>query len=162
MDGNDQRSRTIAVTEPARTPGLSLFLGFAAMLPIAAGALASWLLPEPFGQLARDATILWSGAILCFLAGVRRGLSFRTPGGPTVAQIATMLWLFVLGLAALATLPLALTPLLLLLVGYASLAVLDPLAARRQEAPLFFERLRPVQMLIPILSLVALLTRTLL
>ena len=65
----------------------------------------------------------------------RRGVSFRTPGGPTPAQIGTMLWLFVLGVGALATLPLGVARALLLL-GYVSLAVLDPLAARRGAAVL--------------------------
>jgi hypothetical protein len=113
-----------------------------------------------------DATILWGCAILTFLAGVRRGVSFRTPGGATFAQIATMLWLFLIGLAALWAFVLGggqraagatFASLALLLVGYVSLGVLDPLAARRGEAPLFFARLRPVQMLIPLASLAALL-----
>ncbi len=156
----DEDGRSLLVTEPAHTSPLSLLLGFSAMLPIAAGALLAWL-PPPFGILAEAATLLWAGAILCFLAGVRRGVSFRTPGGPTPAQIATMLWLFVLGVGALATLPLGLARVLLLL-GYVSLAVLDPLAARRGEAPLFFSRLRPVQMAIPIVSILVIVAHDLL
>ncbi len=42
---------------------------------------------------------------------------------------------------------------LLLLAGYASLIVFDVRAARKLEAPPYFARLRPVQMLIPIASL---------
>jgi hypothetical protein len=151
------------IVEPAQTPLLSLVLGFGAMMPIAVGTIAAWLLPAPFAALACEATILWAGAILTFLSGVRRGVSFRTVGGPTMAQILTVLWLFGLGLLALGALLLLAnrTALLLLLAGYASMAVLDPLAARRGEAPLFFARLRPVQMLIPILFLGALLLRIL-
>ena len=71
--------------------------------------------------------------------GVRRGVSFRTPAGPRFAQIATMLWLFMLGLTALAALPGPalpgiITP-ILLIIGYLSVAILDPIAARRGEAP---------------------------
>ena len=151
--------RSFVVTESAHASPLSLLLGFSAMLPIAAGAALAWL-PVPFGGLAETGAVLWAGAVLTFLAGVRRGVSFRTPGDPRMAQIATMLWLFVLGVAALATVPLGVAR-VLLLIGYVSLAVLDPLAARRGEAPLFFARLRPVQMLIPIVSMLAILVRDL-
>ena len=155
--GTDGDDRRITVTDAAHASPLSLLLGFSAMLPIAAGAALAWL-PPPFGPLAEAGAVLWAGAVLCFLSGVRRGVSFRTPGGPTPVQIATMLWLFVLGVGALATLPLGAARVLLLL-GYVSLAVLDPLAARRGEAPLFFVRLRPVQMAIPIVSVLAIVAR---
>ena len=153
------------LTESRQPPPLSLFLGFAAMVPFAAGAVCSWLAAGPWRGGLMDATILWGCAILTFLAGVRRGVSFRTPGGATFAQIATMLWLFLIGMAALWMFVLGgaqqamgatIAALALLLVGYVSLAVVDPLAARRGEAPLFFARLRPVQMLIPVASLAAL------
>ena len=42
---------------------------------------------------------------------------------------------------------------ILLLVGYLGLEILDPIAARKLEAPLFFARLRPAQMAIPIACL---------
>lgn len=153
-----QDTRVFTVTEPAQTPALSLLLGFGAMIPLALGAILAWLLPEPGRHLARAGALLWGSAILLFLSGVRRGVSFRTPDGPTAAQILTMLWLFLLGLVALPLVPgwAAAIPLLL---GYLSLAVLDPMAARRNEAPLFFARLRPVQMAIPVISLVAIAIR---
>jgi hypothetical protein len=69
-----------------------------------------------------------------------------------------MLWLFGLGLAAILLMPGTLA-VACLIVGYLSVAVLDPIAARRSEAPLFFARLRPAQMAIPVLSLLALLLR---
>ena len=89
---------------------------------------------------------------MAFLAGVRRGLSFRTPGGARPAQIATVFWLFLLAIASLVV-PSRLLGLGLLATGFASLAVLDPSAARQQEAPLFFARLRPIQMAIPVTAL---------
>jgi hypothetical protein len=144
------------VTESRRVPALSLVLGHGATVPFVAGAAAAWLLGQGPAALAADLTALWGGAILVFLAGVRRGLSFRTEGGPTPAQLATSLGLFALGLAALAA-PRTGAALLLLLVGYAALAVFDPWAAKRGEAPLFFARLRPLQMLVPIAGLAALL-----
>ena len=88
---------------------------------------------------------------------MRRNLSFRTPGGPRLTQIAMMLWLFLAGLGALLAPPtLALG---LLLAGYGSPDGARPasIAARRAEAPLYFARLRPPQMAIAVASLAALL-----
>ncbi|WP_156311811.1 hypothetical protein [Methylobacterium platani] len=41
----------------------------------------------------------------------------------------------------------------LLIAGFGLVAVLDPVAARRGETPLFFARLRPVQRPLAIVSL---------
>ena len=103
-------------------------------------------------------TLLWGAAILTFLAGARRGVSFRQPGGPTLSQLLTMLWVFCLGFGAIVATVWAytLTATALEIVGYLSLAVLDPIAARNGEAPLFFASLRPIQMTIPIVALLAL------
>lgn len=148
---------TAVIHERVRVSWLSLIFGYGAMVPFVAGAVSVLLLEGFRPALAARLTVLWGCAILFFLAGVRRGLSFRTPGGPTVAQLATMLWLFLLGAGALvieALLPLwSRTAVTLLITGYVSLLVLDPIAARRGEVPPFFARLRPVQMLIPVLCL---------
>ncbi|MEX6504854.1 DUF3429 domain-containing protein [Jiella sp. M17.18] len=150
-------TRHIAVDEPAKTPPISIFFAYVAMLPLVLGALALWFAPDAQSFLAMNLTLFWGASILMFLSGVRRGVSFRTPAGPTLSQLAMMLWLYVLGFACLCAtvwgFPLGAT--IAEIVGYASLAVLDPIAARREEAPLFFARLRPVQMAIPILSLIA-------
>ena len=71
-----------------------------------------------------------------------------------------MLWLFVLGFGALVLTP-HVAATIVLLIGFLSLAVFDTLAARREEAPPYFARLRPLQMAVPILSLLAILTRQL-
>ena len=134
-----------------RTPWQSLVLAYAAMLPIVAGALTC-LLSRGSAVLAVHLTVSWSGAVLCFLSGVRRGLSFRQPGGPVLSQLATMLWLFVLGIASLLS-PWAVLSLALQILGYATMAIYDPIASREGEAPRYFQRLRPVQMLVPIVSL---------
>ena len=78
------------------------------------------------------------------VAGVRRGVSFFTAGGPRPAQVATSLWLFLLGLAAL-MLPARLA-LPVAAAGYLSVALLDPLAAAQGEVPTYFRALRPPQM----------------
>ncbi len=149
---------TYRVTEARHTPPEGLALGIAAMLPMAAGAIAVLLAGPAQRSVLLRLTILWGAAILAFLAGVRRGLSFRTEGGATLAEIASMLLLFALAFLALA-LPGRSAALLLLLAGFACIAVFDPRAARRGEAPPFFARLRPPQMLVPLASLAVMLVR---
>jgi hypothetical protein len=140
-----------------RVPAASVLLGAGAMLPIVAGSLgalgvagwAPWLI---------HAVTIWAAAVLSFLGGVRRGLSFRHSGGPTVGEVAASLWLFSCGLVALAARQAAVS-LVVLLVGYVSVAILDSAAARHAEAPRYFAYFRPLQMVLPILSFVLLLTR---
>ena len=148
---------TFEITEPRETPWLDVFFGYIAMLPFGLGVLAFWLAQEPWRGAALAITLFWGCAILTFLSGVRRGVSFRTPGGETTGQIVTMLWLFCLGFAAIVLTALALpvASTILLLIGYLSLEILDPIAARKLEAPLYFARLRPAQMAIPIACLLA-------
>ncbi len=152
-------TRTFAITERPEVPWLSLVLGYGPMLPIAGGAALSWLLREAARAEIVVLTLLYAASILLFLAGVRRGLSFRTPGGPRVAQIATMFGLYCLGALTLLAMSLGVPVVAaaLVLAGYAAVLVLDPIAARDGEAPLFFARLRTPQMAIAVASLAALL-----
>ncbi len=46
-----------------------------------------------------------------------------------------------------------------LAIGFAATVVLDPLAAQQQEAPPLFARLRPLQIPIAVVSLIAILIR---
>ena len=147
-EGNE---RIITVIERRQIPLDGLLLGFGAMLPFPIALAALWLGDAATGALAVAATKTWGAAILIFLAGVRRGLSFRTPGGPRPTQVGMALWLFVSGLAP-TVLP-AFPALSLILAGYASLLVLDPIAARHDETPLYFARLRPWQMAIPVTAI---------
>ncbi|WP_375457066.1 DUF3429 domain-containing protein [uncultured Methylobacterium sp.] len=157
---DDATGRTLVTHESRRTPWLSVVLGYGPMLPFAAGAAAAWWWRNSWDELILLATILYGAAILLFFSGVRRGVSFRTEGGPTPVQIATMLALFGLGLGALLTVVILgdrVIALGLLIAGFVAVAILDPIAARRGEAPLFFARLRPLQIPIAVLSLAALL-----
>ncbi len=158
---NGTATRTITAQEPARVPWLSVVLGFGPMLPIAFGSALAWWRwgHEQSNYLVALLIVFYAASILCFLAGVRRGVSFRQPGGATVTQIVTMFGLYTLGLAALVTSFLGQMILAIgcLIAGYAAIAVLDPIAARAGEAPLHFARLRPLQMPIAVLGLAALL-----
>jgi Protein of unknown function (DUF3429) len=139
--------RRIEVVESSDIPHLDILFGFGPTVPFVAGVALAWWLPQPSRVIALQSVALWGSAILLFLSGVRRGLSFRTEGGPTWPQMATMLALFCLGLGAFAALMIdALIPaLIVLLAGYAAIFVLDPIAARRGEAPLYLSRLRRLQ-----------------
>lgn len=152
-------ARSIEVVERPDVPWLAVVLGYGPMLPLAAGAAAAWSTSGFWRDEAVVLTVLWGCAILAFLAGVRRGLSFRTEGGETLVQIVTMFGLFVLALASLVAVfhGLQAVAATSLLIGFAAMLALDPVAARRGEAPLYFARLRPPQMAVAVVSLVALL-----
>lgn len=152
-------ARSFVVAERPEVPWLSVVLGYGPMLPFVGGAVLAWATRGAFRAEFVLLTILYAASILLFLAGVRRGLSFRTAGGPRVAQIATMFALYALGVLALFAVVegLAIVATALLLAGFASVLVLDPIAARDGEAPLFFARLRPPQMAIAVASMAALL-----
>ncbi|MBB3938810.1 hypothetical protein GGR39_000439 [Novosphingobium fluoreni] len=135
---------------PAHTPWLSLVLGYGPTTVIlVAGILA--LLGIPW---AMTLGCLWASAILIFLAGVVRGLSFFTAGGPRASQIVVFGVRFWSGLIALVLPPILALP--LLAVGYLSSLIYDPFAARSGAAPRYFEKLRPPQMVIAVGGLVLL------
>jgi len=141
--------------ERALIPLRSLALGFGAMVPLAAAAVASVAVPAlRVGPVPR-AGIVWGGTVLAFLGGVRRGLSFFTPGGATRPQMFGMARLFGFAFAGLLSpsRPLACS---LLALGFADVAVKDPELAQRGNAPAFFAELRPPQTAIAILSLLVL------
>ena len=128
------------------------------MLPMAAAAIGSWILHGDFRNGAVQAGAIYAASILAFLGGVRRGVSFRTEGGPQVARLMTMaaLWLFAFPALLCVNDGMQDVAIGLLIVGYGAIAIFDPIAARAGQAPLFFARLRRPQMLIAIASLVAL------
>ncbi len=156
--------RKIEITERPQVPWLSVVLGYGPMLPFVGGAIAAWLLRGAWRDEVILLTVIWAASILSFLAGVRRGLSFRTQGGPALAQIVTMTCLFVLALTSFVAIihGFAFVAIALVLVGFATIMILDPIAAHEGQAPLFFARLRPPQMSIAVISLAALLADVLL
>ena len=113
------------VVETPEIPVLGAFFGWLATAPFALGAALAWGLEGGAASLAARLTILWGAAILAFLAGVRRGLGFRAPGGPSTATVATMLGLFLLALGALVV-PWPAAATALLLAGYGALAIARP------------------------------------
>ncbi len=142
----------------ASTPIASLTLAYAAMVPIVVGAVAVLAGPVASRRGIERATTLWAGGVLCFLSGVRRGLSFRQPGGTTLSEATTMLTGFSFGVGGL-LLPAGRPALASLLIGYAEIAVADVIAGRTGEAPPYFSRLRPWQMSVALLGLGAMLVK---
>jgi len=133
-----------------RIPLLSRVFGYGPVLVLPLAALAAWA-GAPLALLVGQ---IWGAAILVFLAGVARGLSFFTPGGTHISQMLTMALRFTLGFLALIAGPP--TGFGLLILGYASIALTDPWLARWGGAPQHFARLRPPQMLVAIAGLIAL------
>lgn len=143
------------IDTPERTPLLSQVLGYGpAAVILGAGALAVGDVPWAiaFGQA-------WAAVILIFLAGVARGLSFFTEGGPRTSQIAVTMWRFACGVIAVILPPVLALP--ILAAGYLSVLLYDPLAARTGGTPRYFARLRPPQMIIALTGLVLLFVATL-
>lgn len=141
-----------------RIPANSIIFGYGPMLPLIAAAVGARLLPAPWPAIAVRLAIVWGAMILIFVAGVRRGFGFGNRAAATMVEIATMLAYFIpAGLALVAPDPR--WSLGLLVLGYALVIVLDPLAARRGDAPAHFARLRPPQMALALASLVALILR---
>ncbi len=145
---------TLPVHEPLRPPPEDWLLAYAAIVPITAGALSLFVLPGWRASLL-PLTLVWAGAIVTFLSGVRRGVSFRMPDGAHLSQLAMMMWLFLAGIGSILLTGAGRFGLAtaLLLLAYLSLAVLDPIAARREEVPNYFAGLRPMQMGLAVVSL---------
>lgn len=148
--------RRFEITEHPDIPLDGFVLGWIAMVPLLVCAVAAF--HSDWAGMAIEAGRFWAAAISIFLAGVRRGLSFRTVGGPQPRQIAMMLWLFCGGIVAVALPPRLSLGLLILL--YLSLAIVDPRAARAGDVPLYFRRLRPPQMGAALLCLGVMLWQT--
>lgn len=127
------------------------------MLPLLACALLAEAAPAS-RRVAARAAVLWGGAILCFLGGVRRGLSFDDPGGARGGQFAGALPDFALGLLALAA-PSPRVSLAALIVGYGWLGATDRAGANAGEAPRYFARVRPAQAALAVSSFGLLLRR---
>jgi hypothetical protein len=149
--------------DPETIPRLSLLLGFGPMLPILFGGGAALLWPALGHSPFVGWVVLWAAAILIFIAGVRRGYGFARQARPSLGALAGTFWMFFAGLGALPALlfdPAAAA--ILLIAGYASVIMLDPIAARRDEAPRHFAKLRPPQVLVGLAGLAALLASRLL
>jgi hypothetical protein len=145
----NRSDRTIRVRETPRVPLDGLLLGWGAMVPFPLLAAVCWW-GGAWAGTAAVAAQLWGGALLLFFAGVRRGLSFRTEGGPRLRQLIVFALLFCTGLFVL-ILPVA-TALVVVAGALAALALEDVGAATRGEAPLYFRRLRPAQMTFAVAS----------
>ena len=134
--------------------GLDLLLGSSAVVPIVACAILVWFAPGSVAYLVRAMAVIWSGALLAFFAGVRRGLTFSEAGGGRPGELLTMLGFFVCGVAAIVLL----SP-VVAAVGLAAVGGLDAWSARRSEAPRYFSVFRPPQMALAAVALAAIQVR---
>ena len=121
---------------------MDLVLGVSALVPVAALAWAAAAVPGGQGAaVVRTLAAIWAGALLAFFSGVRRGLSFSEAAGARAAEIVTILVVFAAGVTTLLFRSPAVGA-----AGFALVAVLDALAARRREVPPYFGLFRPVQL----------------
>jgi hypothetical protein len=139
----------------APIPVTSLVLGYGPVLAFPIAAVLAWAMPAPWPTVVTWLAIWWGASILIFLAGVRRGRSLQGDAETPIPELVAMLWLFILGAGALVS-PTPLVSLVLIAIGYGSIAILDPIAARRGEAAPHLARLRPPQMGIALLGLIGL------
>ena len=126
--------------------GLDLVLGAAGFLPLAILGVGAWLLPRELRGLADVGSRAWAAGLLCFLAGVRRGLTFSERRGASTAEVATFLALFFTGVTGWLFPP-------LLMLGLFVAGMADAIAARRAQAPRYFTWLRPAQALVALTGL---------
>ncbi|WP_271299171.1 DUF3429 domain-containing protein [Sphingomonas sp. CV7422] len=141
-------------------PADGLLLGYGPMLPLVAAGAGAWLLPMPWPVWAVRLGIIWAALVLAFIAGVRRGFGFGNRHASKPVEIAASIGYFTLaGLGLVIVVPwLALIPLTL---GYVLAAFVDRRAALAGNAPAYFARLRPRQLLIGAAGLAGLLAWTL-
>jgi len=121
--------------------GLDLCLGIAATVPILAAAVAVCLQPAGSTSWVRTLAVIWSSSLLTFFAGVRRGLTFSEVGGGRAFELATMLFIFVIGVLSLVLVSPALSA-----AGLAAVALFDAISGVRLEAPRYFKVFRPIQL----------------
>ena len=137
---------------------LDVALGLGPASMIVSGAVLAVIVRHDLQTVSLQLTTAYAAAMLTFMAGVRRGLSFRSERFPTLPKLATTFLYFGLALAALAGVVLdhlqvaasALT------IGFAAAMIADPIAATGGDAPFFFRRLRPPQMIVAIIGTTAL------
>ncbi len=147
----------------AAIPLASLVFGYGPMAPFVVAAIGAWTLPPPWPSAVTGLAIIWGGAILVFLAGVRRGFGFGDAKASTTHEIVAMIVYFTLGGLSLvfASGSQPVVALVVQLVGYGLVPVLDRRAAFAGDAPAYFARLRPPQMAIATAALAGLLGRLL-
>ncbi len=135
--------------------GVDLALGVLAIVPLLLLAWAAFAARAEEVPIVKTAAVIWTGCLLAFLAGVRRGLSFSEADGARPTEIASFLALF-----GVAVLTLLFRSPGLGVGGLALVAVLDGAAAGAGQAPPSFRLLRPAQMIVACLALVLVGSRT--
>jgi hypothetical protein len=162
MPAAPQAGRVLEARETIEGPPqghlLDRALGWGAMAPLIVCAMGAWLSVGSVRAMVMSLAIIWGGAVLVFLAGVRRGLDFRTAGAARSRRILFVLWTFALAFGSMIALQ-PLTSVGLLILGYVGMALSERGAALREEGPFVFSGLRPAKMSIAALSLCAVAAR---
>ncbi|WP_421708334.1 DUF3429 domain-containing protein [Algihabitans sp.] len=141
-----------------QVPRPALWIGFAGLLPFAAGAVAVWVLPQGWNDFAQFIQMAYAACILSFMGAVHWGLAMAGTGvsGPGVARAgapggdshAGMTWTRTFGSVIpplLAWLSLVMAPLpglILLILSFVGLFWADLQAIRLGQAPTWYLPLR--------------------
>jgi len=132
--------------------GEGLLLGSLAIVPLVLLAMLVWAVSHEGARGVVVLAAVWSGALLCFFAGVRRGLTFSEAGGARAGELLSMVGLFLLGLTTLVlsgrTISLGTA-----IAGFAAVGILDASAAWQRQAPRYFAAFRPAQALVAVIAL---------
>jgi hypothetical protein len=131
-------------------PRAALWLGWAAVLPFAAGAIGPWfgLTIEPF---TGHSLLIYGAVILSFMGGVHAGLALRDAEPAQERLAASAIPALVAWLAALAG---GWTGLVMLAGAFAILLAYDIAATRRGAAPHWYPGLRwPLTIVVVLLLL---------
>lgn len=131
-----------------------LILGYGPMLPLIAAGAGAWALPHPWPEHALRLALIWGAVILAFIGGVRRGWGFARADASKPVEIAAAV-LYVAAAALSLAILRADIGLPVLAAGYALAALLDRRAALVGDAPRYFARLRPPQLLLGCAGLIA-------
>lgn len=129
-------------TAPVSVPYPALVLGFAGLLPFAAGALLHAFGPETARDLSEQALLGYGAVILSFMGGCRWGFAAAgLGGGPDWVPLGVSVLPALLGWAALIALPFGAAA-LVLAAGFGLLFAADVALTRTGGAPAWWPRLR--------------------
>lgn len=132
---------TDPISDERKIPFSALVLGWAGVLPFAAGALAM-LIGAPPGRNALLPLLIYGAVILSFLGGVRWGMAMRLSGAERGQALAQSIVPALIGWIAACLYGFPMSALILLALAHGGLGAADIARAGRGLMPIWYGRLR--------------------
>lgn len=129
----DERARQI--------PAAALVIGWAGVLPFAAGALALWI-ERPEAASAFLPFLIYAAIILSFLGGVRWGVAMRLSGADRASSLAQSMVPALIGWTGACLYKLPALAILVLALSHLAAGIADYALAKGGLAPAWYGRLR--------------------